>query len=158
MNQSATARPTRWLQLANEGERLSIGGLQVTLRHTAEASDGACAVIEVTVPPHFSGWAPHLHRQTSEFIYLISGTLAFTLGEETMLVRAGCFVHVAPGVVHRYWNPTAAPATYLAFLTPGGAEQFFVQLAGRLGNEPTGIPADPSQMTALGGQYDHFMV
>jgi quercetin dioxygenase-like cupin family protein len=157
MNQFSATRPARWLQLANEGARLTITGLQLTLRRTAEESGGACAVIEVTVPPHFAGWSPHLHRQTSEFLYLMSGTLAFTLDQETVIARPGSFVHVTPGVLHRYWNPTAAPATYLAFLTPGGAEQYFVALADLLGAEPTGVPADPSQMTALGLQYDHFM-
>jgi quercetin dioxygenase-like cupin family protein len=148
----------RWMQAASEGRKFEIAGMPVTLKITGKESGGACTVVETTLPPYFSGVYPHVHQQTTEVIYLLSGALAFTLGEETVIARQGSIVHVAPGVVHRFWNPTATPATYLAFLSPGGFEQYFVELSTLLAHEPAWPPADLSQIEALGMKYDQFPV
>lgn len=85
---------------------------------------------------------------------MLSGSIAFTLDHETVIARAGDVVRVLPGTVHRFWNPTAAPATYLNFLAPGGFEQYFVELAAVMASEPSWPPADLSQVLALGAKYD----
>jgi mannose-6-phosphate isomerase-like protein (cupin superfamily) len=139
----------------NEGRTLEVNGIPLTFKVTGEETGGAFALIEATVPPHFSGSAPHLHKQTTEVYYIVQGTLAFTLGDETLVLRQGSFVLVPPGIVHRYWNPAAVPATYLTWLSPAGFERYFEALA-MMENEPLCLPSDVNHLTALGMQYDQY--
>jgi mannose-6-phosphate isomerase-like protein (cupin superfamily) len=155
MNHTMPDEPMRWIQAASEGKKFEIAGALVTLKITSKES-GACAVVEATLPPYFSGSRPHVHRQTTEVFYVLNGSLAFTVGEETVIARQGSIIHVAPGVVHRFWNPTAAPSTYLAFLSPGGFEQYWVELSTLLADEPSWPPADLNQIETLGMKYDQF--
>lgn len=138
----------------NQRRRYQVAGVSFALKVTAEESGGICSMVEVTVPPNFAGSAPHIHERTTEVFYLLNGVMAFTLGQETTIVRPGDVLRVPPGMVHRFWNPSAAPATYLAFLTPGGFEGYFVELAERFTNESSWPPADLSQMFAIGAKYD----
>jgi len=112
-----------------DGKVLIVNGVPITIKVTGEESDGACTVFESTVPPHFSGQPAHLHPHATTIFYIISGVLAFTLAEETLMVRQGSLVQVPPGLLHKFWNPTAAPATYLAYISPAGFEQESIAIA-----------------------------
>ena len=145
-------RSTSWV--GNERRQFQVAGVSFALKVTGVESSGACAVVEVTVPPNFAGPAPHLHERTTEVFYLLNGVMAFTLGQETTIARPGDVLRAPAGMAHRFWNPTAAPATYLAFLTPGGFEQYFVELAERFANEPSWPPGNVEQLLAIGAKYD----
>lgn len=138
---------------ACEGKVLTIGGVIVTLKVTGTETNGIFAILESTVPPHFSGLPAHVHPTATETFYIVNGVLAFTLAEETVMVRQGGLVRVSPGLVHKFWNPTAAPTTYLTYLSPAGFEQYFVELAALLADEPAWPPADLSKVTALAMKY-----
>ena len=150
------AGQTSHVRNPQEGQRFSVGSMQVTVKATGAETGGRFALIEVTVPPYFADMWPHLHKQTSEAIYLTQGMLAVTLGEETMVVRQGSFILVPPQQSHRFWNPAATPATYLAYFTPAGAEEFFEALAGMEGAASTLLPGEMAELWALGMRYDHF--
>lgn len=143
---------TQWQP--DDKRQFQIAGASYDLKVTGEESGGVCAVVESTIPPHFAGPPAHVHRRTTEVFYIIAGTVALTVGQKTMIARAGDVLRVPPNTVHRLWNPTAAPATYLNFLTPGGFEQYFVELAALMAGEPTWPPADLNQVLALGARYD----
>ena len=49
---------------------------------------------------------------------LLSGTLAATFGERTVIVRAGSAVHVEADVPHTCWNPGASPVVVLLIQRP----------------------------------------
>jgi len=139
-----------------EGKVLTIGGVSVTLKVTGAETAGAFAIFESTVPPHFAGPPAHVHPHASETFYIVSGVLAFTLAEETVMMRQGGVVMVPPGLLHKFWNPTATPAIYLTYLSPAGFEQYFVELAALMVNEPSWPPADLSKVTALATKYELF--
>ena len=141
---------------AHEGKLLNVGSLQLTIKATGGETDGRFTLVEITVPPYFSDAWPHFHQQTTESIYLLQGMLAVTLGEETMVVRQGAVIVVPPYQVHRFWNPTAIPATYLAFFTPAGSEEYFEALAEVGQTEATWPPSDLARLLNLGMAYDHF--
>lgn len=145
-----------WIQGAQEGTRFEIGCLSVTLKVTSAESNGVCTVVELTVPPFFSGPKAHLHRQTTEVIYIASGALAFTLGAETMIARSGSIIRIVPGVPHRFWNPTAEPATCLTVCMPGGIEHYLAALAALPAESSACSPAQLRHIVALGMEYDHF--
>jgi len=137
-----------------EGQRLIIGDVVVTLKVTGAQTAGAFAIVESTVPPHFVGLAAQLHPHTTKTFYVVSGVLAFTLAEETVMVRQGGLVTVPPGLVHKCWNPTATPATYLTYLSPAGFEQYFVELAALMVDEGDWPPKDMSKVIALDKKYE----
>jgi quercetin dioxygenase-like cupin family protein len=139
-----------------EGQQLTIGQMQVTIKATAAETAGRFSLLEVTVPPYFADIWSHLHRQTAEAIYLTHGMLAVTLGEETMVVRQGSFILIPPQQVHRVWNPAATPATFLTYFSPAGAEEFFTALAGLELDEEAASPGLAAEVWALGMKFDYF--
>ncbi|MEZ4727464.1 MAG: cupin domain-containing protein [Caldilineaceae bacterium] len=141
-----------------EDRVFDIAGVSITLKVTGAETNGAFAIYESTLPPHFPGPPAHVHPHATETFYIVSGVLAFTLAEETVMVRQGWIIMVPPGLLHKFWNPTATPATYLAYLSPAGFEQYFVELAALVAQEATWPPADRSQVMALDAKYELFPV
>ncbi len=137
-----------------EGQVLSLGDVTVTLKVTGKQTNGAFAIIEATLAPHFAGFPAQLHPNTTQTFYIVSGVLAFTLAEETVMVRQGGLVTVPPGLVHKFWNPTATPATYLTYFSPAGFEQYFVELAALMVNEGAWPPKDMNKVLALDKKYE----
>lgn len=135
------------------GPTLTLGNITVTLKVTGKETNGAFALLESTVPPHFAGPPAHLHRHTTSAFYLVSGVLAFTLAEATIMVRQGGLVMVPPGLLHKFWNPTATPATYLTYLTPAGFEHYWLDLAALATAGTPWPPTDSATITALGQKY-----
>jgi quercetin dioxygenase-like cupin family protein len=139
-----------------EGPTFVIGSMLVTIKASGAETGGRFSLIEVTIPPYFSGMWPHLHRQTSEAVYLAQGMLAVTLGEETMVVRQGSYIFVPPNQVHRVWNPAATQATFLSYYSPAGAEGFFEALAALdvpEGASPTDYAGD---VWSVGSRFDFY--
>jgi quercetin dioxygenase-like cupin family protein len=131
---------------------LSLFGATVAIKATSADTTGSFGLIEITMPPHFRQDAPHWHAQMTETFYILDGTLAFTLEEQTFTVTRGGFVLVPPYTVHHFWNPTAAPATLLNFFTPGGFEACFAELAAAFAN----ASFDLKQMMEIAAKYDQF--
>jgi quercetin dioxygenase-like cupin family protein len=147
-----------------EGPTYTVGSMLVTIKTSGAETDGRYSLVEVTVPPYYTGIWPHFHEQTSEAIYLTHGMLAVTLGEETMVVRQGSFVLVPPNQPHRVWNPAATQATFLAYFSPAGAEGFFAALAEMElpeGTQSAGVASDvvpdlAAAVWAVGKTFDYF--
>ena len=139
-----------------EGQVLTLGDVSVTLKVTGSQTNGAFAIFESTVPPHFAGSPAHCHPHATATFYIVSGVLAFTLAEETVMVRQGGIVTVPPSLLHKFWNPTAMPATYLAYLSPAGFEQYFVELAAIMVAEEQWPPQDLRQVLSLGAKYELY--
>lgn len=114
---------------AGEGSTVMVAGVTITMKVTGEETNGACTIFESAVPPHFVGYEPYGHTQATATYYVTSGILAFTIAQETVMVRSGGFVLVPPGEIHKFWNPTATPATCLTYLCPAGFEQYLMALA-----------------------------
>jgi mannose-6-phosphate isomerase-like protein (cupin superfamily) len=139
---------------SDDQRRFCVADVAFVLKVTGEESGGACALVEVTIPPEYAGAGPHRHQVTTAVFYVLHGVIAFTIGQETVIARSGDVVRVPPHTAFRLWNPTLAAATYLTFLTPAGFEQYFVELAELMRDEPVWPPADMSQVWALAARYD----
>lgn len=82
------------------------------------ATGGAFALATLTLPP-YSPAAPLTARAGDAIgYYVLSGTLAATIAERTVVVRAGAAVYVPPDAPHTCWNPAAAPAVLLLITAP----------------------------------------
>ncbi|WP_127492778.1 MULTISPECIES: cupin domain-containing protein [Paenibacillus] len=59
----------------------------------------------------------HIHREDDEAWYVLEGTLAFRIDDQTVEANAGDAVMVPRGAAHTYWNPKAESARYLLIMT-----------------------------------------
>ena len=123
-------------------ETQSVNGMYqelVARRVLADASDtsGHFSVVELTLPPHHPGMPVHAHPTHAEGCYVVMGTLAITQGDETVVLTPGGVVHIAAGVPHSVWNPTAGATTVLVIYTPGMAAELADAM---VGGEPGDAP------------------
>lgn len=104
-------------------------GATVSVQVSSADTAGAATVINYLVPPHDPGPLPHWHSHTSEWWWVLQGTLAIAAGDETITAGEGTSVFIPPGTIHTFWNPTATPVTFLALMSPGGLERYFIELS-----------------------------
>jgi mannose-6-phosphate isomerase-like protein (cupin superfamily) len=98
------------------------------------------------------GAPPHVHREHQEAFFVVSGSLTFTVGDETYEAPAGSFLFIPPGVVHSFANRTGAPASCVNAYVPGGIEGFFVEM----GEAMASGPPDEAELQHLSEKYDVF--
>jgi mannose-6-phosphate isomerase-like protein (cupin superfamily) len=144
------------VQLPGEGRPVAAAAVTILLKSAAEDTDGRWTLYEYAAPPRFAGPPPHWHKQTEEAFFVLEGTVRFEFDGETVDAPAGGYARVPPGVVHGFSNPTGEPARFLGLIVPGGFEQYWVELAELMANEPTWPPADPARVLALMARYDAF--
>jgi quercetin dioxygenase-like cupin family protein len=73
----------------------------------------------------------HLHHDSDEIAYVLSGEITFKIGEEVTVGGPGTCAFMPRDVPHA-WKSTGAETGRVLFLyTPGGAGKFFEELAGR---------------------------
>lgn len=141
----STAQPPRVIG-ADRSKTISVAGGTSSIRISTSDTNGAVALIECRLLPHGAGPAPHWHARASKVCYVTEGTLAWSLDETTVVVPQNTSILVPPRVVHTFWNPTAAPATVLIWITPAGSEELFAEL----------FQADWTASSASASQYDTF--
>lgn len=112
---------------ASKGRDYLIWGDHYSFKTTSAESNGAHALFEMTVSPG-SGTPPHIHHAEDEMFYVLEGELSLWCGDQKVVGKAGSFVAVPKGVVHRWANESAAPAKSLVFLVPGGFEEFLMKI------------------------------
>jgi quercetin dioxygenase-like cupin family protein len=80
------------------------------------------------VVPEGGGPPPHVHSREDETFYVVSGNLEILLGDRTHLAKAGDFVYVPRGTVHRFKNVGSGAAVQLVTSSPAGIEEFFQEV------------------------------
>lgn len=91
--------------------------------------DGRIGVIECLMPPAWSGPPQHIHRQHDETFYVLTGTVRFTTGTESMDALAGSLVTAPMGDAHTFANPDRdAPASLVCTVTPERYIGYFREL------------------------------
>lgn len=111
-------------------------GATASVSVSSTDTHGAATVMDYYIPPHDPGPPAHWHAYTSEWWWVLSGTLAITVGEETITAVPGTKVYIPPRTTHTFWNPTGAPVAFLALMSPGGLDRYFMQLASLADAEP----------------------
>jgi oxalate decarboxylase/phosphoglucose isomerase-like protein (cupin superfamily) len=120
--------------------------------------------MESGLPPSWPGPGLHLHRAFDEAVYVLDGTVAFTLDGQDHECLAGSLVFVPRGVSHGFANPSADPAQILVVATPDAIrmveELFQLERAGQTGVE-AGLEhaaVDPAAIAVLYARYDSELV
>jgi oxalate decarboxylase/phosphoglucose isomerase-like protein (cupin superfamily) len=88
--------------------------------------------------------------------YVLEGTLQFTLDGQTIDAPSGTLVVVPQEAVHTFRNVSSEPARFQVWFSPGGMEQYFVDVQELIRNEPFWPPADMSKLFSLMTQHDMY--
>src|SRR5437867_3789078 len=84
--------------------------------------DGAArretGAFELTVPPNSNVPPPHSHSNNEELIYILEGTLRYSVDAETRDLASGESMFTPKGSVHSFSNPFNVPAKALVVLSP----------------------------------------
>ena len=103
----------------NTADEIRIGQLAIRFLLTGEATGGALALFEFSVPSGARVPAAHSHDGYEETIYGLDGVLTWALGDREVDVAAGEVLCIPRGQVHRFDNHGESDARGLAVVTPG---------------------------------------
>lgn len=111
----------------------------LTFRARSVATGGSFTVIEVRTAPG-AGAPPHTQTDQESFL-ILEGTYEITRDGKVLTCRPGDFVHIPPGMVHSFRNPTEAVGKMLLINFPGDLhEKFFTLVADPLAPNSTDFP------------------
>lgn len=114
--------------LAQTAEAVTWLGTTYRTILSAEASGGALSIVDIASP---LGASPprHVHDAEDEYFIVLEGQLEFWLEGERFTRGPGEAAMVPRGKEHSFRVIGTGPARHLIVLTPGGFEQFFVDMA-----------------------------
>ncbi|WP_326834157.1 cupin domain-containing protein [Amycolatopsis rhabdoformis] len=136
-----------------EAEVLGAGANRTWLLADASDTDGVMNVVRTTLGPGVDGPPPHFHRLAPEMFYLLGGRLRVLVGSEVVVLSAGDYLLVPPGVVHAWGTPAESGADILIVKAPG--ENRFDYF--RLGDRIRRGEASPAEILATQEEFDnHF--
>ena len=103
-------------------------GLDMHVLLTTEATGGA---ISVLMAWHNPGEGPpdHVHFSQEEMFFIVEGTYALTIGDQTSTAGPGTLVFIPSHVVHRFTNVGDTTACRLDWSLPGGQDHYFKTIA-----------------------------
>jgi len=130
--------------LQAEPELIRLGALEI--RYLQAGGDGCeMGVFEMRVPPACHVPPPHSHRANEELVYVLEGTLRYTVDGETRDLGPGEFMSTPRGSVHAFSNPHAVDARALVVNTPDIGPGYFREVAAVLN---AGGPPDRARLMA----------
>jgi mannose-6-phosphate isomerase-like protein (cupin superfamily) len=84
-----------------EGRVIDLGNFSMTVKASADRSDGAITLLEADEPPHF-GPPMHIHHDSAEGFYVLEGEYNIFIEDEVFRCPAGSFVWVPAEVRHGF--------------------------------------------------------
>lgn len=103
---------------------------QLGINYIVDGSgSGSLGMFELTVPPGSNVPPPHSHSNNEECVYVLAGTLRYSVGAETRDLTAGQTMKTPKGVVHAFSNPFAETARALIVQSPDIGAQYFRDVA-----------------------------
>jgi quercetin dioxygenase-like cupin family protein len=125
----------------DQAHALSVLGATVRFLCEAAHTDSTFSLMEVQLPLD-AGPPPHDH-DWDEAYFVTAGEVAFTIGGQTVLARAGDFLLAPGGTLHGFRGATAdGEARMLIMDAPAHAEGFFKEVA-RAVKGPEQLPLVP---------------
>lgn len=138
-----------------EGDARWFLGFLVTIKSTAETTNGRVAVVE-HLGTRGLGSPLHAHRNEDEWFYVTEGELTFWVGGEIVVAPAGSFVYGPRDIPHTFLV-SSAEARFLLVSEPAGFEGFVRALsepAEALTLPPPSLqPPAPELMIATAAEY-----
>jgi quercetin dioxygenase-like cupin family protein len=107
---------------------IKVGQLGINYIVDGSGTD-SLGMFELTVPSGSNVPPPHSHANNEECVYVLAGTLRYSVGAETRDLTAGQTMSTPKGVVHAFSNPFAETARALIVLSPDIGAQYFRDVA-----------------------------
>lgn len=129
---------------------VKIGQLEIRYLIDGTVSGAGSGMFELLVPPGARVPPPHSHSNNEEILYVLEGTLRYSVDGEIRDLKAGERMYTPRGSVHAFSNPHDSSARALIILTPDIGAQYFRDVA-----EVAGAPGgpDPARMAAVMTRY-----
>jgi len=119
--------PTRG-DAMTQPEPIMVGQLSINYLIDGSAS-GGMGMFEMTVPPESNVPPPHTHANNDECVYVLEGTLRYSVDSVTRDLGAGEWMFSPRGSVHQFVNPSGATTRVLLILSPDIGAQYFRDVA-----------------------------
>lgn len=133
-----------------DSSAIQLGQLSVRYLHDGSQT-GSMGMFELTVPAGSNVPPPHSHTQNDECVYVLEGTLRYSVDAESRDLAAGEFMFSPKGSVHQFSNPFAAPVRALVVQSPDIGAQYFRDV--RDTAQAGGGPPDKAAMLAVMTRY-----
>ena len=130
-------------------EPIKIGQLSIQYLIDGTAT-GGMGVFELTVAPGSQVPPPHSHTRNEECVYVLEGTLRYSVDGVMRDLAPGEWMFTPRGSVHHFSNPHNDTARALIILTPDIGVQYFRDV-GAIVN--TGGPPDRSKLIGVMSRY-----
>ena len=109
---------------------IEINAGQLGIRYLIDGSQSASlGMFELTVPPASQVPPPHSHSNNEELVYVLEGTLRYTVGADTRDLTPGQSMQTPRGTAHAFSNPFYSIARALIVLSPDIGAQYFKDVA-----------------------------
>jgi len=109
-------------------ETIKVGELEIKYLIDG-ATRGGMGVFELTIPPGAKVPPPHSHTYNEECIYVLEGTLCYSVDDVTRDLHPGEWMFTPKGSVHQFSNSCGETARALVVLTPDIGAQYFRDVA-----------------------------
>jgi quercetin dioxygenase-like cupin family protein len=130
---------------------IEINAGQLGIRYLIDGSQSASmGMFELTIPPGSNVPPPHSHSNNEELVYVLEGTLRYTVGSDTRDLARGQSMHTPRGTVHAFSNPFDSVARALIVLSPDIGAQYFKDVAAVVN---AGGPPDKAALVAVMSRY-----
>jgi quercetin dioxygenase-like cupin family protein len=138
------------LRRPDEGEQISIAGVDHFFTLTAAQTGGRFAMEEFTLAPGVLGARPHVHHGHDEYFYVLEGELTLHNGDDEVTVGPGHTLAAARGAPHGYRNAGTAPVRGLCLYTPAGYENYFREVHAAISG---GVEASEAMLAEFRSRY-----
>jgi quercetin dioxygenase-like cupin family protein len=118
---------------------VKVGQLEIRYLMDGTLTGTGVGMFELTVPAGARVPPAHSHTDNEEIVYVLDGTLRYTVDDEVRDLKPGERMYTPRGSVHAFSNPHDAPARALIILTPDIGAQYFRDVA-----EVAGAPGGPN--------------
>ena len=133
-----------------DGEPALSGPATVRIIEDGSTTSHRLGMAEIVLAPHTTGPPQHRHARHDEGFYVVSGTVRFTVGQQTYDAPARTLVMVPPGAPHTFANPGDEPAVVLNTFTPDLYVQYFRDLRDMIA---AGRPLSPAVIEDVMSRY-----
>ena len=119
---------------------------QLEIRYLNEAGNGCrMGCFEMRVPPGSNVPPPHSHTANEEIVYVLEGTLRYSVGSERRDLQPGDSMATPCGVVHGFSNPGDVVVRALVINSPDIGAQYFREVGSIIN---AGGPPDKAKLMA----------
>ena len=130
-------------------DEITIGELGIRFLLEGEASGGAIALFEFSVPARARVPIAHSHDAYEETVYGLDGTLTWTVDGRQVDVGQGEALCIPRGVVHRFDNEHDVDARMLAIVTPGILRPDYFREMAAVVEAAAGGPPEPAALAEV---------